>query len=200
MALIDCLECGGLVSDQAPTCPHCGVPVASAVVLQTSRSLYQAPPASPGGFSPIEQDESRGALFAEAVAGAVGGLCLGLGLMTALEKPVMFLGVALGPDQSQKGYVLIALGVVCMLVAYYYDGKRREVLETAQRRWQGSSPEELLDPALVPEELLTPDISVDGSSDDLEIWICPSCGRHTAMSTKGRCCYCSAPLPKGGSG
>ncbi|MFP4062064.1 MAG: zinc ribbon domain-containing protein [Halochromatium sp.] len=29
MALIDCPECGGQVSDRAPTCPHCGVPIAS---------------------------------------------------------------------------------------------------------------------------------------------------------------------------
>lgn len=30
MALIACPECGGQVSDRAPSCPHCGVPVASA--------------------------------------------------------------------------------------------------------------------------------------------------------------------------
>lgn len=30
MALIDCPECGGQVSDRAPTCPHCGVPIAVA--------------------------------------------------------------------------------------------------------------------------------------------------------------------------
>lgn len=30
MALIDCPECGGQVSDRAPTCPHCGVPIANA--------------------------------------------------------------------------------------------------------------------------------------------------------------------------
>ncbi|MBK5929201.1 zinc ribbon domain-containing protein [Halochromatium salexigens] len=29
MALIDCPECGGQVSDRAPTCPHCGVPIAN---------------------------------------------------------------------------------------------------------------------------------------------------------------------------
>jgi hypothetical protein len=30
MALIDCPECGGQVSERAPTCPHCGVPIAAA--------------------------------------------------------------------------------------------------------------------------------------------------------------------------
>lgn len=30
MALIDCPECGGQVSDRAPTCPHCGVPIVAA--------------------------------------------------------------------------------------------------------------------------------------------------------------------------
>lgn len=29
MALIDCPECGSQVSDRAPTCPHCGVPIAT---------------------------------------------------------------------------------------------------------------------------------------------------------------------------
>jgi hypothetical protein len=29
MALIDCPECGAKISDKAPTCPHCGVPVAA---------------------------------------------------------------------------------------------------------------------------------------------------------------------------
>lgn len=31
MALIDCPECGGQVSDRAPACPHCGVPIADGV-------------------------------------------------------------------------------------------------------------------------------------------------------------------------
>ena len=30
MALISCTECGAEVSDKAPTCPKCGVPIASA--------------------------------------------------------------------------------------------------------------------------------------------------------------------------
>jgi hypothetical protein len=30
MALIVCPECGGQVSDRAPTCPHCGVPIVAA--------------------------------------------------------------------------------------------------------------------------------------------------------------------------
>jgi len=30
MSLIDCPECGSQVSDRAPTCPHCGVPIAAA--------------------------------------------------------------------------------------------------------------------------------------------------------------------------
>lgn len=36
MALIDCPECGGQVSDRAPTCPHCGVPIAHTAGAETS--------------------------------------------------------------------------------------------------------------------------------------------------------------------
>jgi hypothetical protein len=32
MPLIDCPECGGRVSDRAPTCPHCGFPIGHAAV------------------------------------------------------------------------------------------------------------------------------------------------------------------------
>ncbi len=32
MALIDCPECGQKVSDRAPTCPHCGIPLAASTV------------------------------------------------------------------------------------------------------------------------------------------------------------------------
>lgn len=34
MALIYCTECGKQISDSAPTCPHCGVPVAKPVSSQ----------------------------------------------------------------------------------------------------------------------------------------------------------------------
>lgn len=44
MALIDCPECGGQVSDRAPTCPHCGVPIVAA----TTATAHQQP-ASPEG-------------------------------------------------------------------------------------------------------------------------------------------------------
>jgi len=40
MALIACPECGSEVSDKAPTCPRCGVPIASApkeVLLHVDR-------------------------------------------------------------------------------------------------------------------------------------------------------------------
>lgn len=38
MALIDCPECGGQVSDRAPTCPHCGVPIAAASASPAANS------------------------------------------------------------------------------------------------------------------------------------------------------------------
>lgn len=46
MALIDCPECRSQVSDRAPTCPHCGLPIADAVV---SDRAAQAPPAATHG-------------------------------------------------------------------------------------------------------------------------------------------------------
>jgi len=36
MALIECPECGGQVSDRAPACPHCGVPIAQGVTADTN--------------------------------------------------------------------------------------------------------------------------------------------------------------------
>lgn len=44
MALTTCGECGGKVSDQAATCPHCGAPVA--------RSQSMLPPPSAASSSP----------------------------------------------------------------------------------------------------------------------------------------------------
>lgn len=44
MALIDCPECGGQVSDRAPTCPHCGVPVANAAGSAASSQSASAGP------------------------------------------------------------------------------------------------------------------------------------------------------------
>ena len=42
MALIDCPECEREVSDRAPTCPHCGVPIAESV-----RSIVEEPADTP---------------------------------------------------------------------------------------------------------------------------------------------------------
>jgi hypothetical protein len=38
MALIQCRECGKNVSDEAPACPHCGVPMSVAVTPVTEQS------------------------------------------------------------------------------------------------------------------------------------------------------------------
>lgn len=49
MALIDCPECGGQVSDLAPTCPHCGVPIASSA---QARGDAQPEPPSQAATAP----------------------------------------------------------------------------------------------------------------------------------------------------
>lgn len=33
MALVSCPDCGRSVSDRAPTCPHCGAPIAHETIL-----------------------------------------------------------------------------------------------------------------------------------------------------------------------
>lgn len=33
MALINCFECNKQISDQAPACPHCGVPLKALLTL-----------------------------------------------------------------------------------------------------------------------------------------------------------------------
>lgn len=46
MALISCPECGNEVSDRAPTCPRCGVPLASApkdVMIHVEKPRQQIP-------------------------------------------------------------------------------------------------------------------------------------------------------------
>lgn len=55
MALIDCPECGGQVSDRAPTCPHCGVPIADA----RTRSEPQDARSEPQGAAPAAATEER---------------------------------------------------------------------------------------------------------------------------------------------
>jgi hypothetical protein len=48
MALIDCPECGGQVSDRAPTCPHCGVPIAAAAgTTATASAVADTTPDQP---------------------------------------------------------------------------------------------------------------------------------------------------------
>lgn len=37
MALIQCRECGGQISDKAPACPKCGCPAESPVVFREER-------------------------------------------------------------------------------------------------------------------------------------------------------------------
>lgn len=53
MALIDCPECGGQVSDRAPTCPHCGVPIASSAKAHSGATSTQPPSSTtaPGGVA-----------------------------------------------------------------------------------------------------------------------------------------------------
>lgn len=47
MAIIDCWECGNQVSDQAPTCPHCGAPR-----TENARDAEPDTPAASGAVSP----------------------------------------------------------------------------------------------------------------------------------------------------
>ena len=46
MALIQCAECSGTVSDTASACPHCGAPVKSAPVAQTQPQAVAPGPLS----------------------------------------------------------------------------------------------------------------------------------------------------------
>lgn len=50
MALIECPECGGQVSDRAPACPHCGVPIAN------SASTGANPTAAPSNTDQANTD------------------------------------------------------------------------------------------------------------------------------------------------
>ena len=43
MALIDCPECGKQISNKAPTCPGCGVPMALGVAVERKSSGERVP-------------------------------------------------------------------------------------------------------------------------------------------------------------
>ncbi len=61
MALIDCPECGSQVSDRAPTCPHCGVPIALAANAPNATAAAAAPRADAA-----EQEDANSARAQEA--------------------------------------------------------------------------------------------------------------------------------------
>ena len=42
MALIECTECGKMISDKASACPHCGCPVEKKVTCEECGSLFPA--------------------------------------------------------------------------------------------------------------------------------------------------------------
>lgn len=47
MAVQQCIECGGKVSDKAAACPHCGVPVEIAIARPTAELTPSAEPVTP---------------------------------------------------------------------------------------------------------------------------------------------------------
>lgn len=55
MALIACPECGAQVSDRAPSCPHCGVPIAATSTPPAPRASAQAV----GAADPDQEPVSR---------------------------------------------------------------------------------------------------------------------------------------------
>jgi hypothetical protein len=48
MALITCPECSKQVSEQAPSCPHCGCPIATSGRSQPQQIVIQQPSSSSG--------------------------------------------------------------------------------------------------------------------------------------------------------
>jgi hypothetical protein len=69
MALIDCPECGGQVSDRAPACPHCGVPIAASSGNSTQSAPATAHDSSEGAAQGFEPSTSGQAAAAPAMAG-----------------------------------------------------------------------------------------------------------------------------------
>jgi hypothetical protein len=62
MALIDCPECSGQVSDRAPTCPHCGVPIVAATAAPQADpqlATAQAPATEPGLAASSNDEPSK---------------------------------------------------------------------------------------------------------------------------------------------
>lgn len=56
MSLIDCPECGSRVSNQAPTCPHCGVPIAAAATTAAPAASVAEKGSAPGTETQQEHD------------------------------------------------------------------------------------------------------------------------------------------------
>lgn len=107
MALINCPECGREVSDKAPTCPGCGVPIAGHVGQSESPVMSKPPEPAVAQAEEVDEEWLRGEQEYLAFTDGVqkqrimsvvlffGGLTLGMGMKTWMGqdmegRPVVF--------------------------------------------------------------------------------------------------------------
>ena len=57
MALVECKECGGKVSDKAAACPHCGSPVRQSL---SGQEMGERGIASADAGTPVKAQEAQG--------------------------------------------------------------------------------------------------------------------------------------------
>jgi hypothetical protein len=80
MALIACDECGKGISDRAPTCPHCGVPINTVAASPPRLPIRTAAP-------PVRSAQNKGIGFGRAVIGIIGLLVIGFFLSNLSNTP-----------------------------------------------------------------------------------------------------------------
>lgn len=143
MALISCPECGGQVSDRAPTCPHCGAPIAGVVsaagVAQEAPAAATAPaaPAPEAASSATEQDQFEPYRFQLRLAGRRipvalilfwGGMVVGVAMHQMVPPQE---GVE--PELWRRiPYGMIFLGFLWFAVTELYEALRNRRL---RREW-----------------------------------------------------------------
>ena len=79
MALIKCTECGGMVSDKASSCPHCGCPLRLAPIEQSNQETTQD--WNVVSNTPyIYEEEKTGHKWLYAIVGVLAAALIGLGI------------------------------------------------------------------------------------------------------------------------
>ncbi|TVQ86907.1 MAG: zinc ribbon domain-containing protein [Chromatiaceae bacterium] len=139
MALISCPECGGQVSDRAPTCPHCGAPIAgvvnaasvapaAAAAAASDQEPASAPTTAAAEQEPVEPYRFQFRLAGRRVPVAMllfwGGMVVGMAMSYITPLPE-----GAEPELWRRiPYGMIFLGVLWFAITEFYEAMRNRRL------------------------------------------------------------------------